>query len=35
MIIIWSFLYVAQWCEVLGLVQGIEESVCEDRSKMV
>jgi hypothetical protein len=35
MIIIWSTLYWAQWCKGLGLVQGIEESVCDDLSKMV
>jgi hypothetical protein len=28
-------LYLAQWCKGLGLVQGMEESVFADLSKMV
>jgi hypothetical protein len=35
MVIIWSLWYLAQCWKWLGLVQGTEESVCDDRSKMV
>jgi hypothetical protein len=32
---VWSSLYCAQCWKGLGLVQGIEESMCDDLGKMV